>query len=240
MKKILIGSHAMKHWFPDFNREPKDLDYGVDVEVINKEKNIEYLYNPHLPFDNDILNPNELLNLKISHLFWNNNWEKHMWDVQFLLEKGYKPDYNRVERYFNFFVKYLPTVQRSNTNQSKDDFFNNAVNNDINEHDNHHHSIASVPAFTKILKDDCEVDVDMDKFEKLSFDEKCDVINEETWVMAYERYNDKLFWVPAFKRQLKDNIIKHFPKPIAYFAIENYKMFLNVTKQYRGILDKNF
>jgi len=31
---ILIGSSAIKHWYPDFKREPKDLDYIVGEDEI--------------------------------------------------------------------------------------------------------------------------------------------------------------------------------------------------------------
>ena len=45
--KILIGSQCIKHWYPDFNRVPKDIDYAVNKEI-KSEPNIEYLYNPVL------------------------------------------------------------------------------------------------------------------------------------------------------------------------------------------------
>ena len=45
--KVLIGSKAIKYWFPDFPREPKDIDYACDTEQISgRQYNIENLYNP--------------------------------------------------------------------------------------------------------------------------------------------------------------------------------------------------
>lgn len=35
MKKVIIGSSSIKHYFPDFKREPKDLDYVVDTDIKN-------------------------------------------------------------------------------------------------------------------------------------------------------------------------------------------------------------
>ena len=48
---LIIGSSALKHYYSDFPREPKDLDYAVVDEqqsiLGNKEyKTVEYLKNP--------------------------------------------------------------------------------------------------------------------------------------------------------------------------------------------------
>ena len=39
---IVIGSTAMKIHFPDFNRQPKDLDIAVEHEKVSTKKGIEY------------------------------------------------------------------------------------------------------------------------------------------------------------------------------------------------------
>lgn len=231
MVKTLIGSKAMLHWFPDLGREPSDTDYAVSEEVIIKTIGVEYLYNPIFKqFNNPIATPEQLLALKVSHLFWDTNWDKHMFDVQFLLDKGIKLDLGLYGQFRAFFEGYLPKVKRSALNQSKEEFFTNAVNEDVDEHDRLHHILAEVPAYTKILKDGCEVEVDFDKFENLSFEEKLDVVIEEICVMAYERYSGKLPWYKAYHIQLKQNIMKHYPEPIALFAIHNYKQLLNLRE----------
>lgn len=74
MRKTIIGSTAIKHWFYDFNRIPKDLDYAVDEEYKGEKiHGIEYLYNPHLNFNEAYASPETLLSIKISHLFWDTN-----------------------------------------------------------------------------------------------------------------------------------------------------------------------
>ena len=88
---IMIGSTAIKHHFPDFPREPKDVDYAVDYidESRKSTKLCEYHLNPIIGYFNGIANPNLIYTLKISHLIgWDIQWEKHMWDVQFLKNKG--------------------------------------------------------------------------------------------------------------------------------------------------------
>lgn len=42
--KVLIGSTIIKKHYPDFPRNPKDIDYAVD-KYIKNENGIEYLIN---------------------------------------------------------------------------------------------------------------------------------------------------------------------------------------------------
>jgi hypothetical protein len=223
MKELIIGSTALKHYFPYFPREPKDLDIAV-LEKKRREDNIEYLENPIiLKYQKSgYLEPNLLLSLKISHLFWKTNWEKHLFDVQFLLGKGCKYNLELVNELRAFWEDYLPKIKRSGLEQDKEDFFTNSVDNSVGEHDYLHTLLAEIPAYTKILKDGCEVELDESKWEALSFCEKCDVVFEETSVMAFERFKDIPYRI-AYVRQLKQCIMKHFPQFIAIFAIENYK-----------------
>lgn len=231
MKKVLIGSKAMQYWFKDFNRIPKDTDYAVSEEIKSATNEIELLYNPVLTkTDVEVATPEMMLALKISHLFWEKDWRKHMWDVQFLLDKGVKFNYEIYKENREFFEEYLPKIRRSDLNQDKESFFDNAVNEDSNEHDIYHTLIAEIPAYTKILKEGCEVELDFDKFEKLSYQEKLDVAIEEAVVMAYERYSGKIPWYKAFDIQLIQNIMKHYPEPIALFSIFNYKNLTNLRK----------
>lgn len=237
MRKVLIGSAAIKHYYPDFNRIPKDIDYAVDEEK-RREQGVEYLYNP-VVFNytsSDVLELNLLLSLKVSHIFWNINWEKHMWDIQYLFKKGCIMDIQYIKEQMAFWEKHLPKVRRSDLKLTKEDFFTNAINPTTDSHDELHQRLVgegNIPAFQKILKDGCEVELDESKWRNLSFSEKCDVVYEETAVMAFERYNSSLFWKTAFNRQLKDNIIKHFPFHIALFAIENYILLSNPRINYQ-------
>jgi hypothetical protein len=223
MKELIIGSTAIKHYYPDFSREPKDVDIVV-LEQKSREGVKEYLVNPViLKYQNSgYLNPNLLLSLKISHLFWDINWEKHLFDVQFLLGKGCKYDLSLISELKFFWDSFLPKIRRSNLEMNKEQFFTNGVNETTEQHDYLHTLLNPTPAYTKILKEGCEVELDESKWKNLSFDEKHDVVFEETSVMSWERYKRTDYRV-AYKKQLKDNIIKHFPLYISLWAIENYK-----------------
>jgi hypothetical protein len=221
---LVIGSTAIKHNYPDFPRTPSDLDYIVeDSSAHQKQKDIEFLENPILfkMQSEGFIDMDTLLSLKISHMFWDLNWDKHMFDIQFLLKKGHTFDLGLVNLFRDYWEETKPKIRRSKLVMTKEDFFNNAVNEDTNEHDYLHTIINPIPMYTRLLKEGCEVELDESKWVALSFEDKCAVVFEETAVMAWERYKD-IDYRAAYKRQLKDNIIKHFPPYIAIFAIENY------------------
>ncbi len=237
MKKILIGSCALKEMYPDFPREPKDVDFAVDKERKASMKDIEYLYNPILCYwigDGDI-NGDELLTLKVSHLFWDRDWNKHLFDCQFLLGKGHVIIEELLNKLITFWEDYLPKIRRSNLALTKEDFFNNAVNEDTHQHDHLHTLLNPVPMYTKLLKEGSEVELNNTKWFSLSFEEKKSVVFEETAVMAYERYKN-IDYRSAFIKQLKDNIIKHFPRYIAIWAIINYKQIYLTKINYIQII----
>ena len=106
MEGLIIGSTALKHWFPnDYPREPEDLDIVVDT--LEGKKNVpgtEYLENPViLKYQKKgYIEPVLLLTLKMSHMFWDFRWKKHMWDIQFLLKKGFQYD----ETILNELIQY--------------------------------------------------------------------------------------------------------------------------------------
>lgn len=110
---MVIGSAALKFHFPDFKRVPKDIDIikgSKFNDYFPSDLKREYLENPVLLEhceDNDFLDPDSLFSLKVSHAFWdlkNNSWEKHMFDIQFLKEKGCKlnrPLFDKLYEYWN-------------------------------------------------------------------------------------------------------------------------------------------
>lgn len=226
MVKILIGSAALKHHYPDFTREPKDIDYIVeDSFMFPREKGIEYLENPiivDLFRHEEVLNPDALLTLKLSHMFWDNSWEKHLYDIHFLVLKGARYDQFILRNLIEYWEETLPKIQRSNLNSTREEFFTNAVNKDMYEHDYLHTLLNPEPMYTRLLKDGAEVELEEEKWWRMPDIDKLEVVREEVYCMSYERYNGKLHYVPAFKKQLKSCIIHHFPKYISIFALLNY------------------
>ena len=239
-KTLLTGSSVLKKYFPHF-RAPKDVDLFVNYDHSTKNDGVnEYLYNPIIFKYKGLHNGSELtlkglFNVKFSHLRFNINWDKHIYDIQFMLENCPNDcvlDREYQKEQFEFWEKYLPKVRRSKLEQDKDEFFNNAVNDDIHQHDFLHTLIASPPAYTKLLKDGASVELDENKWHALCNEEKDDVVLEESKIMASERYRDGADVISsAFRRQLRENIIKHFPPYIAEYAILNHRRLSKFTKE---------
>jgi hypothetical protein len=240
--KILIGSSAIKHHFADFTRQPKDVDYMV-LEQTKRHGNTEYLVNPIFKgYPHSIIMPNDLCTLKASHLFWNINWDKHMYDLQFLLKKGCKIDVELFWRLYDYWNAYHGKNKRSDLKMTKDDFFNNAINYDEHEHDSLHEVINKNPIYKLILKDGKEVELCENKYNNLTHDQKLDLIREEVMVMAYERYR-ALGYKIAYNRMLKKFIISHAPKFTLIFILENYieltKCNINFIKTIQDGINNN-
>lgn len=240
---VIVGSSAMKHWFSDFNRDPKDVDIQHDCkgsydyytknqdhfrpEVLNQNKRIEQYFIDVPAFNESLkkytleyITPKGLLTLKASHIFWDINWDKHMYDIQFLIGKGFEIDKEVFYDLYNFWNVFHGKNKRSNLNMSSEDFFNNVVKCEY-DHDWLHTLIRDHPTYNKVLKDGAEVDVDEAKFNNLSFEDKLSLVREEVYVMAYERYTDVSFR-HAYGRMLKKFIMNHAPIWEALFIIENY------------------
>lgn len=236
---ILIGSSAVKHWYPDFNREPKDLDYIVfdkSKEKIVGDKRVEMHTNPIFKdYHNDILDPNSLATLKASHLFWDINFDKHMFDVQFLLKKNCVIQNDLFFKLYDYWNEIHGKNKRSDLEMSKKDFFTNAINYNESEHDDLHKILNPVPVYIRVLKDNCEVELDENKFLLLSFGDKLNFVREEVMVMAFERYKH-LDYRPAYWRMLKKFLMIHAPIWSTIFIIENYIELLKPQYNYFKLL----
>lgn len=239
---MVIGSTATKHWFPDFNREPKDIDIikNMYIKSYTSDKKIEWLENKVLenyftkPIE--VITPNELYTLKISHCLWdldNGSWLKHMWDVQWLKEKGCK----FIPELFYQLYSYWETVhgkrKTSNLNMSAEKFFDNVVGFPV-EHDYLHTLLIQhpyfkgqeLPTYTKILKDGAEVDVSEEKFNLLTEQEKFNLVFEEVAVMGIERYGE-MYYKKGYNRMLKKFILNHAPVWEAIWIVMNHKELSN-------------
>ena len=235
---MIIGSTALKYYFPDFKREPKDLDIIDKIQnyIINGSVKIERLTNPILiDYYNDrcptYIGLNELYTLKISHSFWeleNGSWDKHIFDIQFMKENGCKLIQSLFYDLYNYWNKIHGENKRSNLEMTSKDFFNNALKFPI-PHDDLHYILIKheyfnqkKPTFDKILKDGEEVAVDEQKFNLLTEKEKYNLVVEEVMCMAMERYN-KDYYKTAFSKMLKKFIISHAPMWEALWIIQNHK-----------------
>lgn len=239
----IIGSTAIKYWFPDFNREPKDLDIVTEGKSIILEMDyprVEKLKNPVLSEyykgTNKYLPPDLLYTLKISHAIgWDINWDKHVWDITFLKDKGCKLDRELFEKLYNYWVELHGRNKRSDLEMTAEDFFDNAVNCPY-PHDDLHLLLNAYPTYNKILKEGAEVEVCKEKFDKLSFEDKCNLVYEEVELMSWERW-PRQYYKRAYKWMLKKFILNHAPLWEAVFILENYKLLQAPRRNHFKILE---
>lgn len=240
--RVLIGSRAIAHHFPDFKRTPKDYDYAVASEA-HKVPDSDSMVIPLVCkySTGDIASPEMLLTLKMSHLFWNElgeaNWEKHMHDVQFLLSKGVTYFYGLMLELKKFWTEHYKGLYRSNLSQSKDDFFNNALE-EVIEHDTIHTFLNPVPMYTRVLKENCEVELDETKFYALTHEEKLKFIQEEVMVMAWERWRE-FYHRKSYYRMLKKFLRNHVPMFAFTFLIENWRVLDRPPYDFNEVIENN-
>jgi hypothetical protein len=169
----------------------------------------------------------------MSHIFWDINWDKHMFDIQFLINKGIAWD----RKLFPLLYEYWNTVhgknKRSDLEMSAEQFFDNAVKSEY-DHDWLHTLLNPYPTFNKVLIG--EVEVCEHKFNNLKHEEKCNLVTEEVMIMAYERYKHLDFRV-AYSKMLKKFIMNHAPMWEALFIIENYIELHRPKFNYYKIID---
>lgn len=188
---MIIGSTAMRFHYPDFRREPKDLD------TLSRHPNAmtDNFWHASFPllWDRDTYaTPSQLYTIKVSHAFWdlrNGSWEKHMNDILFLKSKG--DAFFLQDMYDILYPVWLEKhgQKRANLNMTKDEFFADAVNRKY-DHDSLHISTAygERPMYERVLKEGSEVLTEWSKFDSLSYEDKCRLIREEVYATALERW----------------------------------------------------
>jgi len=224
---VIIGSVALKHWFPDFNREPKDLDIAIEGETYSQldcqGNRIEYLKNPIIvkySKGQEYLVPELLLTLKMSHLPWDIFWAKNMWDTQFLLSKGVKYDKDIFFELYDYWNTVHEPNKRSDLTMQKEEFFDNALKEF--DHDHLHTLLNPNPTYIGMLKEGCTVELDPEKFAQSSIIDKKNLIYEETAIMAFERYRKKGY-KHAYSIMIKQYLMNHVPFSYGFlFLVENW------------------
>ena len=96
--------------------------------------------------------------------------------------------------------------------------------------------LVDCPTYTKVLKDGAEVNVSEEKFNNLTFEDKCNLVREEVEVMSWERWSKKDYRV-AYNMMLKKFILNHAPIWEAIFIIENYVLLQKPIRNHFKIIE---
>lgn len=229
---LYIGSTAIKHWYPDFKREPKDLDVFSPREYLDAD----VFWHPSLPdmWDNGswYATPDELYTLKISHAYWdlkNGSWQKHMEDAMFLKSKGAELDLELHDLLYKVWEEKHGS-KKVNLQMTAEDFFTDAVVR-IYDHDSIHAAVSYFdrPLYEKTLVGGQEIKVDMGIIKAMPFEEKIMMYKEEIYATALERIliPKDLNTSPraAYAWALKRTITSLTRGWSARFMAENYDVF---------------
>jgi hypothetical protein len=265
---ILIGSNALKYWFPDA-RESNDYDYISDSA---KDGNFhfigfdgmkfeyywlptfEILYSDYKEYIDEIgcesyvARPELLYTLKLSHAFFNVHWEKTMHDICFFQERNIQYIPNLLEILYKEFEK-LHGKKKAYLAKSNDDFFNDNVNR-MYVHDDLHLAVAygERPLYESIKKDLSKAAVSVALFLQLPRESQLQLCREEIYVTALERFliprdfrMSKLAAYRAAAKQLVTSMSSGwFPRFIIlnWLALQNPD--IDYVAKFNTSLDKGF
>lgn len=231
---IIIGSHAIKHWFPDFKRKPVDLDLAsLDEKRCTKEFDISHLPEIFPYCDGDFASPQVLLTLKLSHSFWNINWIKHSSDILFLQSKGIMPHDDLLQSLYSKWELIHGKKKVPSFAVTKSEFFTQHVSRKIDHDTLHEHlKFGDTPVYKKVLKDGHEVLLDQFKFIDLSREEKINMCREEICVLAVERYPGKSH-IGAYRMATRDLVTRLSKGWFPRFLMLNYLQVSEIPLHYK-------
>ena len=191
---IIIGSRAAKYWLGDkFKREPQDWDYFTDIEekFIAPEnddatflpKNIFDLLKKRTTFFNEnfvVPDLDSLYTIKLSHLGWDIQWDKHWSDLWLFKANGAKLIPKLFDKLYKFWQKKHKNKPYLSLYKTKDKFFDDFVPHKY-DHDYLHELVAHpyLPKYKLVLLEGQEVAIDKNKFDKLSLSSQVKMFREE-------------------------------------------------------------
>ena len=222
-----------------------DRKGDVDILVPDDVENIEYKKKgvDVIPVPRDIFNkfecvgsfvtPDHMLTLKVSHIFWNEKYDKHIQDIMLLQHKGYKVDEELYGLLYKHWCKVLGDKSFLSLKQDKENFFTDNIDYTF-DHDYLHEIVAynDRPLYEKVLKEGCDVLIDKSKFMSLSHEDQLNMVREECYAISLERFiiphgTDKR---RAYSSSLKKMVISLTKGWFARFVVDNYRFLYKLDK----------
>lgn len=236
---LIFGSTALKHWFPDLKREPKDLDY---IGLGKSSPNIEFHWVPSFQYildnnkDSRFVDPNFLYTIKISHACYDIRWDKTMFDIQFMKNKGCKIDNNLYQMLLKDW-EVIHHKKKIKLGGTPNQFFNSNITRKI-DHDELHKLVMfyETPLHEKIRQDKNNVKVSKQLWDQLSFEDQIKCASEEAYVFAIERYIDyppRIALIKALKQLITSSTKGYFN----LFIIDNFETLrYNISDKYLKVI----
>lgn len=237
---LIIGSVAMYHWFKDA-RQPKDID--LLSQVVTKQLPVldsQWHDVAQKIIDNNtdpvFADPDVLYTLKVSHAQWDINWDKTVYDIVFLKQKGCKI----IKELHPDLVKVWENVHGKKSvkmNEPVEEFFKKYVVRKFN-HEKVHESVAyyNKPMHERIRPDLSNVWCSSEMFFNLPLEMQYATGKEELLVTAIERFNltsnsTKTQCLVALQKAYKLLCTSMTKGWFALFLVENYKEIFLDSKQ---------
>lgn len=239
---MIYGSTAIKHWFPDYPNQPKD----VDILSPQKQKESDCQWHPLLEkvlsynSDSAYLDPDLLYTFKISHLSYPIKWDKHMKDALFLKQRGACINQDVYDLLMQVWEEVhsdkFGSKKRISLNKQVSDFFTKTVERRF-EHDWLHEQFAFYehPLHEKIRKSDTNPLPSKELWDGLTFDDKLKCALEECYVIASERFvfiEDPLPQNIAFVKAVKHLITNMTKGWFNQFLKENFLEILEYPRNH--------
>ena len=244
MTKLLIGSRALEYWFGSIDIKPStdfdvisespiegcefhDIKFLNNADVEKYSTSATYLL-PDGSYAN-VVKPLGLALIKRSHLWRDLSFPKHITHYHKVLG-AYRVWSNEDIQFLNTRIELTKQAfpqGHPNLMQSKDDFFDDAVVKKY-QHDDLHEMFAfyDKPLYTRLLRNENLAWCEEDKWNTLSYDEKCKCVAEEVYVIATERllipFKNKYPYKIAFFKALQKVCTTLCSGWFRDFAIDNY------------------
>jgi hypothetical protein len=213
----LFGSHLIKKYFSDF-REPNDIDWVTNdkSKLKDSSKEEEFYYIPFSP--NREMTPDEIYTVKVSHAIYDTHWKKTMSDIRFLQIKGCKVIPELLKDLRSHWEEVHGVQHRTDFEVKPGDFFEDRVRRKIN-HDDLHKMINPTPTYLKMIIND--VNPSPELFFNLNEEDKKEVLFEESFVIALERFSNSPNNL-AYNKAQQNLVTRLHPVWLADFVIENW------------------
>jgi len=237
MKRLIIGSVAASHYFPNF-RQPKDIDVLTPAQLTTSDRSICNIESQWHDLAEEIIDSSAnkifadvdiLYTLKLSHSYWDIHWSKTIYDIVSFKQNMVCAGTPRQDLHDRLVVMWskIHGAKKVNMNQNVDVFFNKHVDR-IHDHEVVHELVAfnGRPMHEKIRLDLTNTWVDKDLFFSLSHQHQLDVALEEMIVVAIERgkldVNKPKFAVSSALSKAHKLLITSMTKGwFAQFLVEN-------------------
>lgn len=238
---ILVGSKALEVFGYDIGTR-RDTDYivakgwvrpeGCDVIEVSEDVYSELLNHTD---QNGVLLPEAMLTLKLSHLPWDNKWEKHCKHATGLMLSGLYPIESLYQTLKAFWEEVYGDKRFLSVSGSKKEFFDDRWVYYKYDHDLLHVLVSEdgTPIYTKCLAEGEEVKIDKSKFDNLSEEDKVRMFKEEVMVIAIERWLVNPHWkgkvgiLEAYKMALKKVVTSLTKGWATDFILFNLDKFVN-------------